>query len=83
MVLKLLFNPQESVNAITRDLKVETPLRTIIFVCKVACPGLSSENREVSPEYDKIHCLLGRGVELLMACSLLPCSAMVTNSLMN
>lgn len=32
--------------SITGNLKMEAPLRIIMFVCKVACPGLASGSRE-------------------------------------
>lgn len=62
---------QASVCVITRNLKVEAPLRTTIFLCKVACPGLPSGNREQPVQnYDQTLSLVGRRWELLRACCL-------------
>lgn len=53
---------------IARDLKMEAPLRTIVVVCKAACPRLSSGSREqFLQNYDKTRRVLGRGLERLMA----------------
>lgn len=68
---EVAIQPQESVSATTRDLKMEAPLRTTVFLCKVACPGLPSGNREqLAQNCDQTHSLLGRGGELLRACCL-------------
>lgn len=68
---EVIVEPQASVSVITRNLKMEAPLRTTTFLCKVACPGLPSGNREqLVQNHDQAHSLLGRGGELLRACCL-------------
>lgn len=69
-VLKGLFSSQESVTVLTKNLKMEVPLGTIIFVYKVVHPGLSSGNREQSLQNShKTQSFLGTGLGIIMACS--------------
>lgn len=69
---------------IAGGLKTEAPLRTIIAVCKAACPRLSAGSRErFLQSCDKMCSTWGRALERPWLPSLSPSSAAVTSALRN